>query len=246
MHTIATLTSDLRALGVHPGDTLMVHASLRRIGPVEGGADGLIDALEAAVSERGTLMMVLGSHDDGALFDPLRTPPSHEVGALAGVFLRRPGTLVTDNPEGRFAARGHDAAALLGEQPWHDYFGPGSPLERLVERDGRVLRLGADDETTTLMHYAEYLAPLPAKRRVARERLVQGPSGPERRVITCLDDEHGIVDWSGEDYFADCLRAYRATGRMRQGRVGDALAELLEARDVLRFSVDWMGANLGS
>lgn len=245
MRTPLELITELHALGVRPGDTLMIHASLRRVGPVVGGADGLIDALEGAVGERGALMMVLGSEDDGVTpFDPLRTPASRDVGTLAEVFRRRAGTLVTPNPEGRFAARGPTAAALLGEQPWHDYFGPGSPLERLVERGGRILRLGADDDTTTAMHYAEYLAPLPDKRRVARERVVLGPHGPERRVISCLDDEHGIVDWPGNDYFALCLRAYRAAGRIRQGRVGDAAAELMEAADVVRFAAAWMGEHL--
>jgi aminoglycoside N3'-acetyltransferase len=44
--TASNLTSDLRRLGVRSGDTLMVHASLRAIGPVEGGAEGVIEALE--------------------------------------------------------------------------------------------------------------------------------------------------------------------------------------------------------
>jgi len=41
------LVSDLRGLGVVPGDVVMVHASLRAIGPVAGGAGGVIAALDA-------------------------------------------------------------------------------------------------------------------------------------------------------------------------------------------------------
>jgi aminoglycoside N3'-acetyltransferase len=44
----------------------MVHASLRAIGPIRGGADGLIDALEAAVGSEGTLLMTLGARDEHA------------------------------------------------------------------------------------------------------------------------------------------------------------------------------------
>ena len=47
--TVEHLVADLRRLGVVEGDLLMVHASLRAIGPVLGGADGVIDALEVAV-----------------------------------------------------------------------------------------------------------------------------------------------------------------------------------------------------
>ena len=36
------LCDALRALGVVPGDLLMVHASMKKLGPVEGGAVGVI------------------------------------------------------------------------------------------------------------------------------------------------------------------------------------------------------------
>ena len=42
----------------------MVHASLRAVGPVDGGADRVIDALEAAVGPDGTLLVGLGARDD--------------------------------------------------------------------------------------------------------------------------------------------------------------------------------------
>ncbi len=58
-HPREALARDLRRLGVGAGDTLMVHASLRAIGPVEGGAGGVLDALEEAVSPQGTLLMPL-------------------------------------------------------------------------------------------------------------------------------------------------------------------------------------------
>jgi aminoglycoside N3'-acetyltransferase len=239
------LTADLLDLGVRPGDTLMLHASLSAIGrPPPGGADEVIDALEAAVGPTGTLMMVLGGADDGVTpFDPATTPSDPDVGRLAEVFRRRPGTLVTPHPEGRFAARGARARELLGEQPWDDYFGPGSPLERLLNFDGSVLRLGADENTTTLIHYAEHLLPLAGKRRVRRERLVMTPGGPERRVVSTLDDNDGIVDWPGEDYFALILRAFLAAGRARRGRVGNAPSELMRAADLVPFAVAWMSAH---
>jgi aminoglycoside 3-N-acetyltransferase len=53
-------------------------------------------------------------------------------------------------------------------------------------------------------------------------------------------DEDGIVDWPGEDYFAVILREYLAAGRAKQGRVGLADSELIEARDLLDFGTQWM------
>jgi Aminoglycoside N3''-acetyltransferase len=57
MHSRQTLAAGLRALGIAPGDTLMVHASVRAVGEVAGGPDLIHLALEDAVTADGTLMM---------------------------------------------------------------------------------------------------------------------------------------------------------------------------------------------
>lgn len=263
IHSADLLVSHLARLGLREGDTVMVHASLRAIGPTDGRADGLIDTLHRALGARGTLLMVLGASNpwewvnalpepqraahlvDAEPFDALGTPADPDVGTLAEVLRRHRGTLLSDHPEGRFAALGFAAEALTVDPPWDDYFGPGSTLERLVERDGKVLRLGADTDTTTLLHYAEYLTDLPHKRRARRHRLVQTADGPAVRVVDCLDDNQGVVDYPGdEDYFSAILRIYLETGRARTGTVGGAWSELIQARDMVPFAVRWMNIHL--
>jgi len=238
--TVSDLTTSLRRLGVADGDALMVHASLRAVGPVEHGAAGVVQALDAAVGPLGTIMMTLGARDHGEPFDCDTTPAESEIGVLAEIFRQTPGTLVSDHPEGRFGARGRLARELLTDVPWDDYYGPGSPLERLVLARGRVLRLGADRDTVTLLHYAEYLAEVPTKRRVQRQRIVRGPSGPELRTVTCLDDSNGIVDYPGEDYFARILDAFLDATESPCGLVGGARSELLDAGELVRCATRWM------
>lgn len=260
--TPAQLCDEMRRLGVTPGEVLMVHASLRRIGPVEGDAAGIVAAVDAAVGDDGTWLMVLGARDDWSWvnehsddareallvdaepFDPLTTPAQEDVGLLAELFRTTPGTVVSDHPEGRFGARGRRAAELMTDVPWHDYYGPGSPLERVVEAGGSVLRLGADTNTVTLLHYAEYLAHVPDKRRVRRHRRVLGQSGPEVRVVECLDDSLGIVDWQGEDYFSLILADYMAARPVARGSIGGATSERLDARDLVDFAARWMTQHL--
>lgn len=263
------LRADLAALGVRAGDLLMLHASLRRIGLArgdagEGGAEMLLDALEGAVGPQGTLTMVLGTEypmdwiyehpaeERAALlagspaFDYRNAPVLPEVGWLAEAFRRRAGTVVSDNPSGRFGARGRLAQALMADQPWHDYYGPGSPLEKLCRWGGRILRMGADPDTVTALHYAEYLADIPDKKRVRWDYVVAGTDGAPAHVwIDCLDDSEGIADWPGEDYFAAILNAYLPLGRHREGMVGGAQSELLDAADYVEFGARWMEANLG-
>lgn len=162
----------------------MIHVSLRAIGRLDGGPDAVLDALEAAIGEDGTLLMILGAEiaqdrvnrlpeperlpllADAPPFDPATAPVFHEVGYFAELFRRRAGTLVTDNPSGRFGARGRLAQDLLADAPWHDYYGPGSPLDRFCRQGGRILRMGANLDTTTVLHFAEYRAEVSAKRGV--------------------------------------------------------------------------------
>ncbi len=255
----AALVAQLRALGVRAGDVLMLHASLRKLGlarsqGVENGGDLLLSALEEAVGPAGTLLMVLGT--DYALdhvnfrpvaeragllkgmpaFDYLNAPVLPEVGWVAEAFRRRSGTVLSKNPSGRFGARGRRAEELVKDQPWNDYYGPGSPLDKLCRWGGRVLRLGSDLETVTVLHYAEYVTKVPDKRRARWDYVLE----QGHVFIDCLNDYDGIVKWEGEDYFALIMKEYLAARRHREGPVGAATAELCEAADVVDFGARWM------
>lgn len=266
--TTEELKRDLELLGVRRGDLLMVHASLRKLGLSraeigESGAELILGALEAAVGPEGTLMMVLGTDypmdwvyehppearaallEGSPPFDYRNAPVLPEVGWLAEAFRRRPGTVVSDNPSGRFAARGARAAALMADQPWHDYYGPGSPLEKLCDWGGRILRMGANPDTATALHHAEYLAEIPDKKRVRWDYVIAGEDGAPRHAwIDCLDDLDGIVAYEGEDYFSRILKAYLSRGRHRKGLVGKARSELIDAADIVRFGARWMELHL--
>jgi aminoglycoside N3'-acetyltransferase len=57
MHTREKLTGDIRMLGIDPGDTVMLHASIRSVGEVAGGPDQIHLALKDALTPQGTLLM---------------------------------------------------------------------------------------------------------------------------------------------------------------------------------------------
>jgi len=235
-----TLVAHLAGLGVGSCTPVMVHASLRKTGPIDGGADTLIDALIEAQGRDGTLVMPLGS-EDGDVFDALTSRAEAEIGVLAEVFRQREGVRVNDHPAARFAARGPLAAELLEPIPLNDYYGPGSPLSRFALLGGWVLRLGANVDTVTLTHWAEYLADVPGKRRV-RRRYVRADTGEQ--WIESLDDSQGITDWPHGDYFSQILVDFLAAGHARSGRVGNCNAELFPAQPFVDFAVQWMEKNL--
>jgi aminoglycoside N3'-acetyltransferase len=236
----AALVSQLEDLGVPAGGPLMVHASLRKVGAIEGGADTRLDALIECLGPQGTPMMALGASTD-APFDPLTTPVEKDMGVLADIFRQRADVRVNDHAAARFGAIGPQSAELLEPIPFHDYYGPGSALERFTALGGSVLRLGADADTVTLTHWAEYLAKVPNKRRV-RRCYMRADIGDQ--WIESLDDTDGIAHWLHGDHFSRILPEFLAAGHARTGPVGNGTAELLDGQTFVDFAVAWMETNL--
>lgn len=236
-----TLKNQLVTLGLREGDTLMVHASLRKLGPVVGGASTVIRSILEVIGQSGTMLMVLGSRD-GDIFDARSSPSDPEMGVLAEEFRKYPGVDVNDHPAARFAAIGANSQLLLNPAPLHDYYGESSVLQRFVNGGGKVLRLSPNIDTTTVTHYAEYLARVSPKRRV-RRRYVTKAEG--EIFIDSLDDCDGIQDWPKGDYFGQILIDYIARKSCSTSKVGDCTAELIEAMDLVNFAIDWMELNLG-
>jgi len=205
-----------------------------------GGGDGVIAAILSALGDKGTMIMVLGSPEEGP-FDAHTSPADPEMGTLAELFRKYPGTVVNDHPAARFCGIGPMTETLLPDPPLHDYYGHGSVLERFLKANGRILRLGADLDTVTLLHHAEYLANVSPKRRV-RRRYDLAESGTQ--WIESLDDCEGIQDWPAGDYFSQILIDFLKTEPVQTGQVGNCSAELIEAQNIVPFAVTWMENHL--
>lgn len=240
MNTKETIIKQLETLGLQNYSALMVHTSMRKVGKIAGGGDALIDALLQALGPQGNLVMVLGA-DDEEPFDKLSTEADEDMGIVPELFRERKGVKVNDHAAARYAVHGPQASFLLNPTQLHDYHGPGSVLERLTEMDGAVLRLGADTDTVTLTHLAEYLADVPNKRRVSL-RYERADSGEQ--WIDSLDDSEGIAQWKNGDYFPQILIDYLQTDSACSGRVGNCKAELFPAKSFVDFAREWIESNL--
>ncbi len=241
MHTRKTIITELEKLGLQNYPAVMIHTSMRKVGEIEGGADTLIDALLQTLGPLGNLVMVLGADDDEP-FDALTTEADEDMGIVPELFRERSGVQVNDHAAARYAAHGPQAEFLLNPTQLHVYHGPGSVLERLTEMNGAVLRMGADTDTVTLTHLAEYFADVPDKRRVSL-RYERADSGEQ--WIDSLDDSDEIAEWSEGDYFPRILLDYLKTGSVRIGRIGNSEAELFPAKVFVTFAKKWIESNLG-
>ncbi len=153
-----TLVRDLLALGVRPGGVLLVHSSLRSLGPLPGGAESVIRALLAALGPDGTLLTPALSFAsvgrDRPIFDARQTPSC--VGALSEAFRTRPGTLRSVHPTHSVCGAGCLAGELLGDHERDTTpVGPHSPFARLPAVHGQILFLGCGLRPNTSMHGVE-------------------------------------------------------------------------------------------
>jgi aminoglycoside 3-N-acetyltransferase len=171
-HTREKLLHDLRALGVEPGDILFVHSSFKSLGPVEGGAESVVSALEAAVGPEGLILMpsfnlVPRDKDKRAKAWNIETAPS-TVGWLTEFFRQMPGTHRSDHYSHSVAARGKGAKAFVADhlssegygspwdrEPWGRTFGSHSPMVKAYRADGKLLMLGVDYQSSTYIHFVE-------------------------------------------------------------------------------------------
>ncbi len=160
----ATLTDAFRAIGLHSGDLVLVHSALRRLGPVAGGADTVIDAMLAAVGPTGTVAVPTHTwkvvSSEQPVFHQTFTP-SH-VGVLGNVLRQRPQAFRSLHPTHSVAAIGPRAAEFThGHELGGTPCSPTSPYGRLRDWGGKILIIGADLACCTFFHGCEEWAGMP-------------------------------------------------------------------------------------
>lgn len=251
--TAGSLLADLRALGVHEGDVLLVHASMSKLGWVAGGPQAVVEALLSAVGATGTLVTPAqsGQLSDPAhwsnppvpaqwhqliresfpAYDPYLTP-TRGMGQVVECFRQHRATLRSAHPTLSFAANGPHAASILEPHALTPGLGEGSPLSRLYDMGAQVLLLGVDHTNSTALHLAEYRASWPGKQWGTDGGPVR--FGDETRWVSYEDLELETED------FASVGEAFAGTGAERSGRVGLSTGRLSHLPDLVDFATDWI------
>ena len=240
-----------------PGDHVLVHAALRSVGPVAGGADMILAALRDAVGPEGTILGYTDwqGEDDDMLdpairaelppFDPLASRSIRDVGFFPEMLRTTPGAHRSANPGASMAAIGGRAEWFTADHALDYGYGLPSPLGKLVEASGKTLMLGAPLDTMTLLHHAEHLADFSPKRirRYEAPILVDGRTvWRQFEEFDTADPPNGLAD----DYFATIVEDFLATGKGKRGTIGAAPSVLVEAREIVPFAVDWIEARFRS
>jgi aminoglycoside 3-N-acetyltransferase len=248
------IVRDLRELGVEPGQTLLVNASLSSIGWVEGGAPAVVAALREAVGPTGNIVVPAGTEENsnfsrshrevirGMSWDEIRAyrnlmPPFNKhttpsgMGAIAEALRTTDGAVRSDHPQSSFAAIGPEAELLMAGHELSSHLGERSPLAKLYQRGAQVLMLGVGYEYCTAMHLAEYrYTPKPPMQTYACVIVTEGKRGWTGYQDVVLDDND----------FEEIGKSLAEEAVVRNGYVGHAECCLMPLRDSVDFAVEWM------
>ncbi|MEV7384481.1 AAC(3) family N-acetyltransferase [Streptomyces sp. NPDC091215] len=256
----SALRAGLEALGVRGGDTLLVHAAVRRTG---APPDLVLAALLELLGPHGTLVVpafTAGNSDTSRTyrartrgmtrrqraayrrhmpaFDPGSTP-SEGMGALAEAVRRSPGAARSTHPQTSFAAVGRRAAELLAGHAEDCHLGERSPLARLYSAGAHVLLLGVGYDVCSAFHLAEYRAEDTPWREYSCAVLRDG----ERHWISYKDIELDDGDFAALGAAFEAEDAGRAGPVVRHGSLGGAGTRLFPLVTAVDFAGRWLAEN---
>lgn len=228
--TRASLTNDLRALGIERGAVVLVHSSLSGLGWVEGGAEAVIDALLDAVGERGTVLFptLTGSELDGPGHPPhmdVRSTPCW-TGAIPETARKRPDAVRSLHPTHSVVALGSGARQFTeGHERVETPCGLGSPYTRLMDAGGSILLLGGvTHSSNTSLHAIEELAGVPYHLQPETTDGVVIDSSGNRYLV-----RNRLHLWRWERDFPRVHAVLEPHGAVRSGRVGASISTLVPA-----------------
>lgn len=220
MHTKLSLMNQLETMGISHSGTLLVHSSMKRIGPVEGGAETVLDALSEYMKDG---LLVLPTHTWSYInagnpkFDVLRSPSC--IGVLPELFRKRPGVVRSWHPTHSVAALGADAEAFTaGDERWDTPCARGSAWGRLLDRSAEILLVGVDLRRNTFIHGIEEWEDIPGRIGDEPERLYTVT--PDGRELEVPSRRHIGLSWS--EHFWKVEGVLEEGGALRRGRFGEA------------------------
>ena len=163
MYTTEQLKQQIKAMGILPTDTVVIHTSMKAIGDVEGGADGVLDAFGEYLSE-GLLVVPTHTWDnvtrENPYYDVRATVPN--IGLIPRIAAFRADGIRSMHPTHSLWARGAKAAEFVrGEELSDSPTAVGGCWDRMADWHAKILLIGVTNTKNTFIHAVDERANLP-------------------------------------------------------------------------------------
>ena len=230
----------LSELGIKHDDKVTIHCSLRSIGEIENGADGLIDAFCEYLSD-GLFIVPTHTWDnvtkDHPYYDVRTTEPC--IGTLAKVAAFRPDGVRSLHPTHSVAVFGRNAAEYVkGEENSASPAPVGGCLSRLYEENGKILLVGVGHERNTYLHAVDERLRLPDRlNENVFEITIKDYNGNTLTSPPFHTHFTKAADTCVSEYYPNYKEALEYTGAVVYSKLGNALVYCCDARkttDTLR------------
>ncbi|HEY6073754.1 MAG TPA: AAC(3) family N-acetyltransferase [Anaerolineales bacterium] len=234
MLTFEDMVAGLRSMGVQEGDTLMVHSSYKSLGPVDGGPQTVVNALEAALGPEGTLIMPTFNFDfnKGQPWD-VRSTPS-QMGVLTELVRKDPRSRRVFHPIYSFAILGKHAE-MLGGLRYKSSYERGSVFGKLRDLDAKIMVIGLSyTNSMTFFHHIEQMEGVDyrfLKQFTGQVTDWDGSTRTDTFEMLVRDMDRGViteVDPMGE--------LMEKEGIIKVGKIGEAAVKLMKANEVYAFT----------
>jgi aminoglycoside 3-N-acetyltransferase len=238
MYSYRDLIKAYHELGITPESQLIIHASSHAVSEITGGAETLAGSLMASTcclitpsfTKKAMIIPPFGPEDNAISYDDskeeesigepfhIELPADPEVGELAEILRRHPGSQRSNHPLLSFA--GINSAELLSAQSLEE---PWAPIKGLAKADGDVLLFGADHSANISIHYAELLA---NRKQFLRWAMWEG------KVVE-------VPHWPG------CSKGFpkidsKLSGVVREVSIDGTFLQTIPLRDLINIAKGWI------
>lgn len=237
MYTKEDIIRQLNELSVPKGALIHMHASLRAVGDVSGGAEELLDILIEYFTKDGGIFTLpthtwaFSKDKDRYTLDLMN--PDTCVGTLPKLALSRPDGFRSMHPTHSVVAFGKGAEDFVsGEENSETTTPPHGCYGKLYNMDGYVLLVGVGHNRNTFIHHIEEILNVP--NRISKNATIRTVRLPDGSVLEKL--VHGVyADGIGAfwERFPKFEPVFRCFGAVTDGFIGDAPVQLCSCRKMM-------------
>lgn len=234
------ITAKLKEMGLRDGDTLLIHASIKSIGYVEGGPQAVARALLEAIGPTGTLVApaFTFAHEaqENPLFDIAREPS--EMGSVTEAIRTLPGARRSAAYRHSVSAVGPNAARICGTPVEKSPFSMEGSFGEILKLDAKVLMMGVSYTHCTTAHFSEYLNNVAYRHSMMKPMRILEADGTIKQVTAEDYQPKPTADGSyyhSPDDFDKAGSMLEAEGKVTVLPVGNAVFRLFRMRDFVEL-----------